>query len=132
MGTFSAMTPVEPPESGLNAAVAAELRAERAAQDLTMQELATAAGVPFGSLRRYLAAERNIDVATLAALAAALGTTSADLVSAAEARVARKGRPVVIDGRFGTSEVAPTVTDADLAKLPAAAEPERRDDGTSE
>lgn len=131
-GYIHAMSPVEPPEAGLNAAVAAELRAERAAQDLTVQELADMAGIPFGSLRRYLAAERNIDVATLAALAAALGTTSGEIVAAAEERMARRGRPVVIEGRFGTSDPAPTVSDEELAGYPSAAEPERRDDGTSE
>lgn len=62
------MTPVEPASNGLNAAVAARLQAERAALGLTVEQLAQASGVPYASLRRYLKAERDIDVATLAAL----------------------------------------------------------------
>lgn len=121
------MTPIEAPEDGLNAAVAAELRAERAAQNLTVKQLADIADVPYASLRRYLAAERYIDVAVLHALASALETSSAALVAAAEDRLNRRGGAVVIEGSFGkSSDAASTV---DLAAEPSAAEPERRDDG---
>jgi transcriptional regulator with XRE-family HTH domain len=83
------MTPIEAPEAGLNAAVAAELRAERAAQNLTVQQLSELADVPYASLRRYLAAERYIDVAVLHALATALKTSSTALIASAEERLSR-------------------------------------------
>lgn len=86
------MAPVEPAHEGLNAAVAAELRGERAAQNLTVQELAARSEVPYASLRRYLSGERDIDVAVLAALAAALGTTPARIVVAAEDRMGRESQ----------------------------------------
>lgn len=117
------MTPIEGPEGGLNAAVAAELRAERAAQNLTVQELAEISDVPYASLRRYLAAERHIDVTVLAALAKALGTTPPDLVFAATERMNRGG--IVIEFPTKPSDDASNV---DLAAEPSAAEPERRDD----
>lgn len=124
------MTPIEPAETGLNAAVAAELRAERAAQNLTVQELAARSEVPYASLRRYLAAERNIDVATLYALAGALDTTPAELVAAASERMSRGGGAVVIPGNFPkSSEEGLSV---DLATEPSAAEPDRRDDGNGD
>lgn len=82
-----AMTPVAKPGEGLNAAVAAELRAEQGRVRRSAPALAADAKIPYGSLRRYLAAERHIDVATLDALATALGTTSAAIVAAAEQRM---------------------------------------------
>jgi transcriptional regulator with XRE-family HTH domain len=124
------MTPIEAPDAGLNAAVAAELRAERAAQNLTVQELAVRSDVPYASLRRYLSAERNIDIATLHALSGALGTTAAEIVAAATERLSRGGGAVVIQAAFGkSSEDTPTV---DLATEPSAAEPARRDDGSGD
>jgi transcriptional regulator with XRE-family HTH domain len=123
------MTPIEAPEAGLNAAVAAELRAERAAQNLTVQQLADRADVPYASLRRYLAAERYIDVAVLHALAVALHTTPAALVAAAEERLSRRGGGVVIPADFGdSSDAAPSLKEK-LEGLPSAAAPKRRDTG---
>lgn len=88
-GTFSDMTPPLPgPAEGLNGAVAAELRAERAAQNMTLQQLAEAADVPFPSLRRYLAGERHIDVSVLEAVAAALSLDAFEIVRRAGARAA--------------------------------------------
>lgn len=84
------MTPPLPrPDQGLNAAVAAQLRAERAAQKMTMGDLAEASDIPFGSLRRYLSEERHIDVAVLEQVAQALGTTAEEIVRSAAARLAR-------------------------------------------
>lgn len=122
------MTPIEAPEAGLNAAVAAELRAERAAQNLTVQQLAARADVPYASLRRYLAAERYIDVAVLHALAGALGTSSASLVAAAEDRLRRAGGANVIQGAFGNSSEETSSLDH-LRDQPSAAAPKRRDTG---
>lgn len=84
------MTPVPGPNVGLNAAVAAELRAERAAQRVTLQELADESSVPLMSVRRYLNADRHIDIATLNALAIALGTTAVEVVESAQVRMARE------------------------------------------
>ncbi|MGN0065781.1 MAG: helix-turn-helix domain-containing protein [Nocardioides sp.] len=86
------MTPVARPDEGLNAAVAAELRAERAAKDLTTKELSALAGIPYASLRRYLGAERHIDVATVAALCGALGLEAGELVARASDRLERARR----------------------------------------
>jgi transcriptional regulator with XRE-family HTH domain len=122
------MTPIEGPEAGLNAAVAAELRAERAAQNLTVQQLAEKSEVPYATLRRYLAAERHIDVATIAALAEALDTTAVELVMAATERLQRGSGANVIAGDFGNSSDDASNLDH-LRGLPSAAAPKRRDTG---
>lgn len=87
MGTFVGMTPIQKPGEGLNAAVAAELRAELARERRSVQWLAEEADVPYGSVRRYLGAERHIDVAVLYALAAALDVSAVELVQRAQARM---------------------------------------------
>jgi len=122
------MTPIEGPDGGLNAAVAAELRAERAAQSLTVQQLSERADVPYASLRRYLAAERHIDVSTLDALAKALGTTPVDLVMAAAERLSRAATGNVVDIRDRKSSDEPSSLEH-LKGLPSAAAPKRRDTG---
>lgn len=83
------MSPIAKPAEGLNAAVAAELRGERAAKELTTKQLSEMAGIPYASLRRYLGAERHIDVATLAELCEALGLDVGELVSRAAERLER-------------------------------------------
>lgn len=82
------------PRSGMNAAVAAELRAERAAQRMTIDTMAAASGYPKRSLLRWLNTERSIGVEPLFAMAGALGVPAAELVRRAEKRVAsaRDGR----------------------------------------
>lgn len=86
MGTVSGMAPPLPaPDAGLNGAVAAELRATQGRRRIATTKLSELADIPYGTLRRYLAGERYIDVAVLAALAAALGTTTSEIVTAAEA-----------------------------------------------
>lgn len=74
---------------GLNAAVAAEIRAEQGRLKLSSPALAERAGVPYGSLRRYLSAERSIDMVVLEAVAAALATTASALIAEAERNLAR-------------------------------------------
>lgn len=64
--------PIQEPREGLNAAVAAEIRAEQGRRKLSVQALAELTGIPYGSLRRYLNAERHIDVAVLAEICQAL------------------------------------------------------------
>lgn len=79
---------------GLNGAVAAELRAEKAAQNLTNQDIADSSGIPVVSVQRYLAPTREIDVTVLGRLAVALGKTAAEVVEAAEVRLARQAAKV--------------------------------------
>lgn len=79
------------PSAGLNAAVAAELRAELGRQRMTQKMLAKASGIPYGTLRRYLDATRHIDIATLSVLCAALDLELQDVVSQAVARTAASG-----------------------------------------
>ncbi len=70
-----------------NAAVAAELRAERAAKQMTVDALAAASGVPKGTLLRYLNAQRDIPVPALADLASALSIDPAVVLDRASLRV---------------------------------------------
>lgn len=95
--------PVGDPDTGLNAAVAAELRAEMARKKMSTQALATAADIPYGSLRRYLATERHIDVAVLEQLAVALGRTSVEIVRVAEERVAAEQPADELAARRGSA-----------------------------
>lgn len=82
--------PIDGPQQGLNAAVAAQLRAERAALGWTIDELAQRADIPAISVRRYLKGERQIDVSVLYALASALGLTAGQVVEAAQERLDRE------------------------------------------
>lgn len=84
------MTPVERDHAaGLNGALAAAMRAERAANGLTLDQVADRSGIPLVSVQRYMAGKRAIDVAALAALADALDLTPRELIEAAEGRLAR-------------------------------------------
>lgn len=78
------------PADGLNAGLADALRGHLAASTLrTQKRLAEAAGISVETLGRLLRYERHIDVAVLERLAAALGTTSTELMAEAEKRAAR-------------------------------------------
>jgi transcriptional regulator with XRE-family HTH domain len=66
---------MENEKSVLNTAVAAEIRAERAAKNMTAAQLAKAAGIPIGTLHRVLSGERDINVTQLGKIALAFGTT---------------------------------------------------------
>lgn len=89
---------------GLNGAVAAELRAEKAAQNLTNQDLADRSGIPIVSVQRYLVPKRAIDLVVLEQLATAVGKTPGELVEAAERRLARVVQdPAVGSGGFLTA-----------------------------
>lgn len=59
-------------QSAWSRAAAAQIKAERAAQDLTQRDLAAASGVPYGTLRRIEACERVVDISQLARIAHAL------------------------------------------------------------
>lgn len=116
------MTPPVPgPAEGLNAAVAAQLRAEAAAAKLSDKALAQKAGLQYSSLRRWLGKEpgneRNIDVAVLAELAKALGLTPLEVVRRAEERM-----KVVVDlgARRDASDGADTPEQNDSGQAVAA------------
>ena len=75
------------PRSGLNSAVAAELRAERVAQDITLEELYQRSGLGRSTVHRALRAERLISIEALAAMSAALGVSPATILERAEKRM---------------------------------------------
>lgn len=84
------MTPIErDPNKGLNGAVAAVLRAERAAasQRLTQDEIADKAEIPVVSLRRYLNGKRAIDMSVLSAICKAMGVDPQYVMAEANKRV---------------------------------------------
>lgn len=94
------MAPIErDPEKGLNGAVAAVLRGERAAMRarLTQDEVADLAEMPVVSLRRYLNGKRPIDMATLDAICKAMGITAEYVMSRAHERVVVSRSPDTID-----------------------------------
>ena len=67
-------------------AIAATLRAERAAQDLTLEQLATRSGLSVSGVRRYERGERLPDMVQLATLAEALGMAPARMWAEIQAR----------------------------------------------
>lgn len=75
--------------NGINGAVAAELRAERAALGLTQEQVSGLSGIPLVTVQRLLAAKRAIDVEQLDKLARALGTTAERVMVNAVARLSR-------------------------------------------
>jgi transcriptional regulator with XRE-family HTH domain len=73
-----------------NTAVAAQIRADAAAAGISNAELARRAGVPVVSMNRYLTTKgepRPINVATLAAIAAALGLEPGGILDEAQRRM---------------------------------------------
>lgn len=77
----------------IGAALAAALRAERAAKQLTIVELANAAGVVERTAIRHLNGQRDITVSVLDRYASALGVKASDLVREAERREADRAAP---------------------------------------
>lgn len=71
----------------LPAAVAAQLRAERAVAGLTYDGLANATGMSKFTVMRYLKGERQIPLPEFAALAEALGLTPQELMARAMERI---------------------------------------------
>lgn len=83
------------PATGLNAAVAAELRAELAARGWSQKDLASASGVPQVSSQRYLKPSRHIDTGVLEELAEALDLSPEEVMLAAVRRLDReRGNPL--------------------------------------
>lgn len=82
------MTTNEPtPADTMNAAIAAVLRAEKAAQKLTYPTLVEATGIPAVSLKRYFAGDRDITVRVLTLIALALNMTPGEIWSKAAERL---------------------------------------------
>ncbi|WP_082628257.1 helix-turn-helix domain-containing protein [Actinobaculum massiliense] len=75
------------PQSGLNGAVAAELRAEKAIQQTTFDDLAHQTGISKRTLIRILNADRIITTAYLESLCTALGITPIDIIARATKRM---------------------------------------------
>lgn len=81
------------PTKGLNAAVAAELRAERKAQEVTFDDLVERVSLSRATTWRLLNAERLITIEALVEVAAALGVSVLEIVERAEKRLARDAPP---------------------------------------
>lgn len=71
----------------MNSAVAAVLRAEKAAQKATLPTLVEVTGIPKVSLQRYFAGDREITVRVLAQLSQALGMTPGEVWAKAVERL---------------------------------------------
>lgn len=74
--------------SPLSLALAAQMRAERAAADLTQTQLASKAGMGRTTLIRIEAGERDMDTTQLAGLCRALDLSLVEFISRAEERLA--------------------------------------------
>lgn len=72
-------------DNRINQAVGAEIRAARARQGWTREQLEEASGVPIVSIRRYEGGTRSIPVDTLVKLVAALKITISDIDNAIRA-----------------------------------------------
>lgn len=70
-------------------AVAAQLRAERAARQMTIHELADKSGVTEQSLQRYLSEKRDIPIPVLYQICAGLGVPVDEVIRRAESRLGR-------------------------------------------
>lgn len=72
-----------------NLAMAAEIRAERAAYrpKLSVKELARRSGIAYGTLNRILSGERDINTTQISRIAVVLGTTPAKLMDGATERL---------------------------------------------
>lgn len=68
-------------------ALAATLRAEKAAKSLTDAQLGEAVGIHANSIASYMNAKADVKMATFRALAAALGLTAGELMDRVESRM---------------------------------------------
>lgn len=124
------MSPVEKNHAaGWNAAVAAQIRAERAAAGLTLDQLAEKSGIPKRTLIRLINAERAIDVAHLAAVAEVFDLSLAELLDRARSRVVTVATVLPLR-RKDLSDPASTMPTMDeLERADSAAFPEKPDQG---
>ena len=78
-------------------AVSAELRAIAARERVTGKELGERTGIPYTTLRRYLAGERDVPLAALIEMAAALDVSPGAILNTAMRRVEEDARPTKAD-----------------------------------
>lgn len=81
------------PAKGLNAAVAAELRAERVAQEVTFDALTERVSLSKSTLLLLFNARRLISIEALVEIADALGVSALEIVERAERRLAKDAPP---------------------------------------
>lgn len=81
------------PAKGLNAAVAAELRAERVAQEITFDDLTERVTLSKSTLLLLFNARRLITIEALVEVAGALGVSVLEIVERAERRLAKEVPP---------------------------------------
>lgn len=74
----------------IQSAIADMLRAERAIQGTTLDELAERAGMPKVTLQRYLRAQRDIPLKALADICRALDVPMGEIIQRAEQRLQAK------------------------------------------
>lgn len=80
--------------SAFAAAVAAQLRAERAASGLTQAEVSKRSGIPFGTYRRLEDGDRVMDTAHLGRLQDVFGLSVQEFIARAERRAAATADPL--------------------------------------
>jgi transcriptional regulator with XRE-family HTH domain len=78
------------PDEGLNAAMAAEIRAERAAKGITIVDLAAQVGISKTKMLHILKPSIDIDVPDLAALGAVFDLEPHELMIRAQDRLKRE------------------------------------------
>jgi len=71
----------------IQAAIAAEIKAETAAKDWKQADLAKVAGMQASTLHRYLSGVRDIPMPVFASIASALGLSMVELAQRAERRL---------------------------------------------
>jgi transcriptional regulator with XRE-family HTH domain len=81
------------PAAGLNGAVAAELRAERVAREITFDSLTERVSLSKSTLLLLFNARRLISIEALVEIASALGVSVVEIVERAEKRLAKDAPP---------------------------------------
>lgn len=71
----------------IQSAIADMLRAERAIQELTMDDMAERTGMPKITLHRYMKGQRDIPLKALATICKALGVPMVEIIDRAEQRL---------------------------------------------
>lgn len=74
-------------KTGITGAVAAQLRAERAASGLTLDDLVAATDMSKSSIQRYLRGDRIVDVEDLALFSRAFGVSMTTILDRAQERM---------------------------------------------
>jgi transcriptional regulator with XRE-family HTH domain len=119
---------VENVKSPLNLALAAELRAERVAINMTIEELRERAGITKPTMLRILSGSRDINVTQLAKLAQAMNITAEDLFRRAVDRMGGMGA-LMSEAPTNNVHVLKSVDTLDTGELDAAvAQAALRDD----